>query len=123
MIRVGVVGAGNHSRRNHGPALRRYCADRPNDVDLRAVCDLDPDRATEYAETFGLETTYEDLDAMLGEESLDAVVAVTPVEATHEIASKLLSRGTPVLIEKPPGRTLDEARDLEAVADALDAEF
>lgn len=121
VIRVGVVGAGNHSRRNHGPALERYRDEQPDEIELRAVCDLDRDSAIEYAERYGFATTYEDFERMLAAESLDAVVAVTPVETTRKIGGELLTRGVPVLIEKPPGNTVTEARELRTIAAQNDA--
>ena len=116
MLRVGVVGAGNHSKLNHGPALERCRDERPDELELRAVCDLDCDSADRYADRFGFDATYEDVERMLTEEPLDAVVAVTPVDATREVAGELLTRGVPVLVEKPPGETVAAARELRDVA-------
>lgn len=116
MIRVGVLGAGNHSRLNHGPALKRYRDEHPDEIGLQAVCDLNRDSAIRYAEQYDFATTYEDFERMLAEESLDAVVAVTPVEVTREIVGELLTHSVPVLIEKPPGNTVTEARELRTIA-------
>jgi predicted dehydrogenase len=111
---LAVLGAGGHSTRNHGPALAR-CR-RELDVGLRAVCDLDAERAAAYADEFGFETTYTDYGAMLDAEPLDGIVAVTPVERTREIAGDLLASGVPVVVEKPPGETPRETRELLDVA-------
>lgn len=116
MIRVGIVGAGSHSTDAHGPALAR-CRDEADDVELAAVCDLERSRAEAYAERFGFDSVYEDVDAMYDRESLDAVFAITPVSATRSVAGDLLGREVPVLIEKPPGRTVEETRELRALAD------
>ena len=117
MRRIGVLGAGAHSTRMHGPALARCRDERPDDIELRAVCDLDPGRRETYADEFGFEATYESVDGMLAAEPLDAVVAVTPVSATREVAADLLTRDVAVLVEKPPGETPEEARELAAVAE------
>lgn len=114
---LAVLGAGSHSTRNHGPALARCQRDDAFDVRLRAVCDLDAERAAAYADEFGFETTYTDYDAMLDAESLDGVVAVTPRERTRAIAGDLLSRGVPVVLEKPPGDTPAETRELLDLAE------
>ena len=34
MIKLVVLGAGNHSRRNHLPALARYVDEHPGEVEL-----------------------------------------------------------------------------------------
>lgn len=120
-IRVAVVGAGNHSRGNHGPALAR-CRDEGRDVELRAVCDLDESRAESYAAAFGFERAYVDYEAMLAREDLDAVVEVTPVEASRDLVGDLLTRDLAVLLEKPPGASPDETGELLDVAREHDAD-
>lgn len=114
-IDLAVLGAGRHSTHNHGPALARCRRDDP-DVGLRAVCDLDAERAAAYADEFGFETTYTDYGAMLESESLDGIVAVTPRERTREIAGDLLAAGVPVMLEKPPGDSPAETRELLDIA-------
>ena len=116
MIRVGVIGAGSHSTRAHGPALVHCRDERPDEIELRAVCDLDRDRAHRYADQFGFESAFETVERMLASEPLDAVVAVTPVAVTREVVADLFTRDVPVLVEKPPGRTVEEARELEELA-------
>ena len=112
MIRIGVIGAGAHSSANHGPALRRSKEERPTAVELAAVCDLDEDRARDYAGRFGFARTYTDLDAMLAGEELDGVVAVTPIGATRRLVERVARAGIPLAVEKPPGANLEEARGL-----------
>lgn len=121
MLRIGVIGAGGHSKRTHGPALA-HCRDaRPDEIELRAVCDLDGDRRRSYADRFGFAATYGSVDEMVDREPLDAVVAVTPVSTTREIAGDLLARDVAVLVEKPPGETVEAARELSAIAARHDA--
>lgn len=117
VLSVGVLGAGSHSRTYHGPALRILRGRRPDLYELSAVCDLDPARAREYAQQFGFARSYGGLEEMLAGEHLDALVAVTPMEQTLPIASRILRARVPVLIEKPPGLNTDEARRLLAVAE------
>lgn len=119
MIRVGVLGAGSHSRGNHGPALNTIRDEAPNEICLAGVCDLNEERRERYADEFGFEETYESLDGMLESADVDGVVAVTPVEKTRELVGRLLSTGLPTLLEKPPGTSVDEARELRAIADEM----
>lgn len=94
----------------------QYAAENSTAVDLTAVCDLDQDRARRYAEDFGFARVYGEAVAMLDAEAPDAVLAITPPAVTPTLASDLLERGVPVLIEKPPGVTADAAADLLATA-------
>ena len=115
MIRLGVIGAGSHSRRHHGAALAQVAA-ADGDVELVAVCDLDRARAERYAAEFGFARVYADYRAMLAAEKLDGLIAVTPVARTREIAGELLTCGIPLLVEKPPGADIAEARELLEIA-------
>lgn len=114
-IGVAVIGAGHHSRGNHGPALAR-CREEGADVELRAVCDLEESRAEAYADSFGFERAYTDVDAMLDAEEPDAVVEVTPVEASRDLVGDLLTRDLAVLLEKPPGESPGETVELRDIA-------
>jgi predicted dehydrogenase len=105
MIRLGLLGAGSHSRREHIPALQRY----RGDLELTAICDR---RETEL---FGFRQHCRSLDELLALRP-DAIIAITPVEATAEIAQRILAAGIPLLMEKPLGRTLAEARQVCAAA-------
>ncbi|MDA0337108.1 MAG: Gfo/Idh/MocA family oxidoreductase [bacterium] len=114
-LRIALLGAGSHSTQNHGPAWRDYVARHPGVVELVAVCDLDADRAQDYASRFGFAQAHTDLDALFDAE-LDGLVAITPMEATEQLAARILQAGVPVVIEKPPGVGVEGARRLLAVA-------
>jgi len=120
MTRLGLIGAGDHSRGQHGPALKHLAA-ADGDVDLAAVCDLDRARAERCAAEFGFARVYTDSCAMLDGESLDGLIAVTPIEATRAVAGALLTTGIPLLVEKPPGADSAEAGELLEIARAHDA--
>ena len=117
--RIGVVGAGAHSTRQHGPALQQ-CAEERSKVELTAVCDLSAERAEQYADEFGFRATYTTVDQLYAEENLDALVAVSPTDAIRELVGDLLTRGVPILLEKPPGRTETETRELRDIASEHD---
>jgi len=112
MIRIAVLGAGGHSRREHGPALITLKAELGEELELAAVCDLDRDKAAAYATQFGFDKTYTDLDAMLDTERPDGLIAVTPIALTESLVSALLPQKTPLLIEKPPGENSAATRRL-----------
>ena len=117
MTRIAVAGGGSHSFANHGAALKDIRDAAPDRVRLAAICDLDDARARKYAGAFGFETTYSDIDTMLAEQQIDGLILITPVELTEELATSLLPRGIPLVIEKPPGVDSEAARRLAQVAD------
>jgi myo-inositol 2-dehydrogenase / D-chiro-inositol 1-dehydrogenase len=116
MIRIAIVGCGEHSRASHAAPLARYAAAHPNEIELVASCDPNLERASEFSRTFGFARPYEDLDRMLSVEKLDACVSVMPMEKIVEIGIKLLELRMPCVIEKPLGISLTEIEKLAQVA-------
>ncbi|HEY2946722.1 MAG TPA: Gfo/Idh/MocA family oxidoreductase [Vicinamibacteria bacterium] len=115
-MRLCTIGCGQHAEGSHGPAQARYAANHPGTT-LAACCDLDPARAERYRERFGFARSYTDALAMLEAERPEAVVLVVPPEVTSELACRILERGFPLLLEKPPGRTVREVDCMIAAAD------
>ena len=120
-LRISVIGVGNHCRAFHLPALAQYQRAHPGVVDLASV--VDPDRATAAAVAggFGFGAIHADIDEMLAGPRPDACIAVTPVELNARVATQLAREGLPVLMEKPPAETIDEARRLVDDLARLDA--
>jgi len=112
MLRIVLIGAGNHSESVHGPALAHYRDRHPGQAELAAVCDLRAERARLFCEKFGFARAYTDMDQMLEAERPGACWVVVPIEATREVAGRVMERGVPVIFEKPPGRDLAEAQAL-----------
>jgi myo-inositol 2-dehydrogenase / D-chiro-inositol 1-dehydrogenase len=120
-MKIAVLGAGAHSRGNHGPALQRCKLERGDELQLVAVCDLDLAKAEAYAAQFGFARVYTELEEMVARESLDGMVALTPIEYTEEVAGRIMRLGVPLVVEKPPGGSLEQARRLAALAAELEA--
>jgi len=109
--RVGVIGLGYW-----GPNLVRNF----NAVigeNLRACCDRDPTRAAAIARAYpGLKITG-DFDAILADDSIDAVAIATPVETHHPLAKAALLAGKSVLVEKPLTASVEQAEELVELAE------
>lgn len=116
MIRLALVGCGEHSRASHAAPLARFAATNPNEITLVAACDLNGERAAEFCRSFGFAQAYEDLDRMLEVEKPDACVSVMPMDKISEVGIKLLERGIPCVIEKPLGTSLAAIERLAGVA-------
>ncbi len=112
MLKIAVLGAGDHSQRNHLPALQQYMAAHPGEIELAALCDLRRAHAETVAAQYGFERVYTDLDQMLRAEQPDACLAITPIPATLPVALTIIRARVPLLMEKPPGATVSEARTL-----------
>ncbi len=117
MIRLALIGAGNHCRENHAPALQKYVEDYPDRLELAAVCDLDKARADRFSEEFGFKSVYTDHKEMIKAENPTGCVCVMPVDLIVPLAKELMESGMPVTVEKPPGSSIEEARELVEVAE------
>src|SRR4051812_16361934 len=116
MIRLALVGCGEHSRGSHAAPLARYAATHRDEIELVAACDLDPDRAAEFCRDFGFARAYTDVERMLAAESPDGCVSVMPIERIVESSIRLLDRGVPCVIENPLPTSPAEAERLARVA-------
>ena len=106
-VDIAVVGVG-HLGRHHARLLASMEGAR-----LTAVVDTVAERAEEAAAGSSARalTDYRDLVG-----SVDAVVVAVPTELHREVAIPFLERGTPVLIEKPMSRSIDDADLMLAAA-------
>jgi myo-inositol 2-dehydrogenase / D-chiro-inositol 1-dehydrogenase len=115
-VRLCQIGCGEHARVAHGPSQAR-CAREGRDLVLAACCDVERDRAEAFCREFGYARAFTDAAAMLEAERPDAVVLVVPIERTVGVATLVLERGIPLLLEKPPGTTVVEVDRLINVAE------
>lgn len=119
-FKIATIGCGGMATGGHGPSYAKYAATHP-DTELAACCDLDAAKAETFRARFGFARSYTDLDTMLDTEKPDAVCLVAPVELTCELSCRILAKGYPLLMEKPPGLTVDETDRMIAAADAANA--
>jgi len=115
VLRIAVIGAGSIAQRYHLPSLSRLQRDGLG-LELAAVCDLDAARAERAAAQYGFARTFTDYETMLTTVRPDAVWVLVPYAAMRQVAGDVLAAGVPTFMEKPPGRSLQEARELAAIA-------
>jgi predicted dehydrogenase len=120
-VRLAAIGGGNHSRKNHLPSLARYVAEHPGEVELAAFCDLDPEVAGNACSEYGFSKSYTNVEEMLSAEDLDGCVSVTPIPVTAAVANQVIAAGVPVLMEKPPGSTPEEVKEICELTSGPDA--
>jgi predicted dehydrogenase len=112
MIRLGLIGCGEHSENGHAIPLARYQAAHPDEIELTAACDLNLERAQFFCRQYGFINAYRDVDEMLAQRRLDGCSVVVPVQNISELGIKLLGLGIPCVVEKPLGSSLAEAKTL-----------
>jgi len=102
-VRVGVVGVG-HLGEHH----TRILSQMP-EAQLVGINDIDAEKGNARAEKYGTRH-YQDLGELLKE--TDAVSLVVPTTAHYEVASRILTEGKDLLIEKPITETVEQAENL-----------
>ncbi len=106
-LRIGIIGCGGISHCH----MRGYktLSDR---CEVVACCDIDADKLKNYAQTYGIPSTYTDYNEMIAKEHLDAV-SVCTWNAEHKGATiAALKGGCNVLCEKPMAMNEQEAVEM-----------
>ncbi len=110
-IKIGVVGLGYW-----GPNLARNF-DAIDGCELTWLCDASEAARTKLASAFPGAHTTADLDDLLADNELDAVVLATPVPTHAELATRVLRAGKHCFVEKPLATTVADARQAVEAAD------
>jgi predicted dehydrogenase len=110
---IGVIGAGVFARAVLLPALK----DVPG-ATLRAVATSRGATAAQVRDVFGFARAATDIEDILGDSQINAVVIATPHASHAELVVRALSAGKHVFVEKPLALTRG---DIERVRDARHA--
>ena len=111
-IRIGVVGLGYW-----GPNLARNF-DAIEGCDLAWLCDASEPARTKLASAFPGARTTAELEDLLADPDLDAVVLATPVPTHADLAVRVLRAGKHCFVEKPLATTVADAQRAVDAADA-----
>ena len=111
-VNIALIGAGGMANGVHYPSLSEC-----EDVNLVGLCDLVPSKLQSTAERFGIEQTFTDYKQMLEKTSPDAVYILMPPQHLFPLAIHCLSQQHHVFIEKPPGVTLHQTKEMARAAE------
>jgi len=103
-MRLGIVGYGNIGAKHH----RVFDALGAKVV---ASCNRS-EKGREKAKQAGIAKTYASYTEMIEQEALDAIICSTSIVANFEIAKALIPYRIPLLLEKPPGTSIEELETL-----------
>ena len=111
-LAIGIVGLGYW-----GPNLLRILADDAS-VEVKWICDLDEARLERFHRRHpGAKVTTE-VDRLLRDEALDALVLATPVFTHYNLCRRSLLAGKHTFVEKPLASSVADADDLLRLASA-----
>ncbi len=105
-LKIGWIGCGIHATQMLLPQLVRY------DVEIVALCDIDPERLKNAGRQFGVRALTTDAAALLNTPGLDAIGMAVGPDQHLAFGKAALERGLPVFMEKPPSGSTKGARAL-----------
>lgn len=112
-VGIGIIGIGKHADRYLAPAIQNA-----EGADLVAVWSRSQDRADAFAKRAGGGSTraYDDIDALLADPAVQAVIVASPngVHAEHSIAAA--RAGKHILLEKPMATNVADAEAIAVAA-------
>jgi predicted dehydrogenase len=111
MLTAALVGAGYW-----GPNLAN-AIERSGKAVLRWLCDLDPKNLAALAHRYPHARTTADIDEVLRDERVDAVLIATPTATHYELSRRALEVGKHTLVEKPLATGSREAATLVGLAE------
>lgn len=96
-IRIGIVGLGARGVACFGELLIKR-----DDVEIAALCDINPVRQRVAKERLNVEANlYNNIEEMAAKETLDAVIITTPDFTHHTLSIFALKQNWHVLVDKP----------------------
>lgn len=101
-----------------GPNLLRNYMELP-EAEVKWVCDQVPDALQKAHAKYPAIGVTTDLDVVLGDRDVQAVVIATPISTHHAIAKAALEAGKHVFVEKPMTHDVATSRELVELADRL----
>ncbi|MGC8977554.1 MAG: Gfo/Idh/MocA family protein [Candidatus Ratteibacteria bacterium] len=111
-VKIGFIGCGNFSNMVHYPSLSEI-----EDVEISAICDIDKEKLKNTGEKYKIEKRYTDYKKMFEDIELDAVYVIMPPHHLYDIVVNALRRKLNVFIEKPPGLTSFQTKNLANLAE------
>src|SRR5262249_35552725 len=110
-LRFGLIGLGYW-----GPNLLRVIAEM-QDTEVQWICDLDSQRLERFGRRYPGAGQTTDVEDLIGDPELDAIVIATPVFTHFDLASKALRAGKHTFVEKPLASSSAEAAQLLRLAE------
>ena len=109
-ITIGQIGCGYW-----GPNILRNFSAQPG-CRVKFVAEINPERQNYVRANFPRSEVVADIDAVLNDPEVDAVVVATPAASHHALAKQALESGKHVFVEKPLATSTEQADELVNLA-------
>ncbi|MBR3295440.1 MAG: Gfo/Idh/MocA family oxidoreductase [Clostridia bacterium] len=117
-VGLGFIGCGICARDLHLPALKQI----PDLFEIVNVCSRTEKKVKAFCELSGAKRWCTDVDELLADSEVEAVMINYPFEMNLALTEKALAVGKHVIVEKPMAKTMEEAsrmRELEKSTDRV----
>jgi len=104
-IGIAVIGAGAIATIAHLPSIKKI-----SELELKAIVDIDAERASSAASTFEVASSLTDYHDALAMKDISAVVVCIPNYLHSKVTIDALEVGKHVLCEKPMATNLTDAK-------------
>lgn len=111
-VRWGIIGVGDVTEVKSGPGFQKA-----EGSELVAVMRRTGAKAADYARRHGIARWYDDADALIHDDEVDAVYVATPPDSHRDYAIRVLDAGKPVYVEKPMARSVQECIQMNEAAE------
>lgn len=105
-VNLGIIGCGIAARELHWPALQRLS----DKFEIVMVCNHTEDKARSFAEMAGGVPYVLNYRELLKNNQVEAVDIILPIELNYPATRDALKAGKHVIVEKPLGKNLREAK-------------
>ena len=113
-VRWGILGVGDVCEVKSAPAMQII-----ENSEVVAVMRRNGEKAKDYANRHGVDTWYDNADALINDPNVNAIYIATPPNAHCDLTIKAAKAGKPVYVEKPMARTTEECQQMiDACANA-----
>lgn len=111
-VKIGCIGAGSLANNKHYPSLFEM-----EDAEIVGISDLSVERMDQTASKFNIKNKFTDYKELIEKTSPEGVYIIMPPYHLYDIAAYCLNLGLHVFIEKPPGVTKDQTRQMANIAE------
>ena len=111
-VRLGIIGLGSHGSGH----TRNILNGLSPELELTAVCDIDPERLALHKQTFGEFPGFLHSEDLIRSGLVDAIIIATPHYFHPPISIDAMRNGIHVMCEKPAGVYTKQVKEMNAVA-------
>lgn len=112
IIRWGIIGVGDVCEVKSGPGFQKA-----SNSQLVAVMRRDAVKARDFAERHSVPKWYNDAEALIHDEEVDAIYIATPPHVHKSYTELVVKAGKPVFVEKPMALSYAECQSMIAVCE------